>query len=81
MLSMLAALQASWEFLQDFQERGTAALDDFRARAAASRWGAIDNNRLTDLRRIREMEEKYLPQALQRDYEHTLGVRPGGRAP
>ena len=75
-LTTMAALQASWEFLQDFKEHGTAALDDFRARAAASRWGAIDNNRLTDLRRIREMEEKYLPQALQRDYEHTLGVRP-----
>ena len=75
-LTTMAALQASWEFLNDFKERGTRALEEFRERADKSKWGAIDNNRVTNLRRIREMEEKYLPQELQRDYERTLGLRP-----
>lgn len=75
-LTTMAALQAAWEFLNDFKERGTQALGDFQERAAQSKWGAIDNNRLTNLRRIREMEEQYLPRTLWRDYEHTLGLRP-----
>ena len=75
-LTTMAGLQASWEFLNDFKERGTLALQEFRDRAEASRWGAIDNNRVTKLPRIRAMEEKYLPRELWRDYERTLGLRP-----
>ena len=75
-LTTMAALQASWDFLHDFKARGTQALDEFRERAAQSPWGEITNNQVTKLRRIREMEEKYLPQTLQRDYENTLGIRP-----
>ncbi len=75
-LTTMAALQASWDFLHDFKARGTMALDEFRAQAAQSKWGEVTNNRATNLRRIREMEERYLPQALQRDYEGTLGIRP-----
>ena len=71
-----AALQASWEFLNDFKERGTIALEEFWERAEQSKWGVIENNRVTRLPRIREMEEKYLPKELWRDYEHTLGLRP-----
>ena len=75
-LTTMAALQASWEFLNDFKERGTKALVEFSERAAKSKVGAIDNSRITNLRRVREMEEKYLPTELQRDYDHTLGIRP-----
>lgn len=75
-LTTMAALQASWDFLHDFQARGTQALDDFREQAAQSPWGEVSNNRVTKLRRVREMEEKYLPHSLQRDYENTLGIRP-----
>ena len=75
-LTTQAALQASWEFLSDFRERGTKALEDLRERASKSKVGAVDNNRVTNLLRIREMEEKYLPRDLWRDYEHTLGLRP-----
>ena len=52
------------------------ALDEFRAQAAQSQWGEVTNNQVTNLRRIREMEERYLPQELQRDYEGTLGIQP-----
>lgn len=72
----MAALQASWDFLHEFKARGTLALDEFRAQAAQSKWGEVTNNQVTNLWRIREMEERYLPQELQRDYEGTLGIRP-----
>jgi 2-methylisocitrate lyase-like PEP mutase family enzyme len=75
-LTTMAALQASWDFLNEFKAHGTTALEAFRAQAAQSKWGEMTNNRLTNLRRIREMEEKYLPKELQRDYDHTLGIRP-----
>ena len=75
-LTTEAALQASWDFLNEFKERGTIAVKEFGERAKKSKWGAIDDNRLTRLPRIREMEEKYLPSELWRDYEHTLGIRP-----
>jgi 2-methylisocitrate lyase-like PEP mutase family enzyme len=75
-LTTMAGLQASWDFLNDFKERGTVALQEFRERAERSKWGAIDNNRITKLPRVREMEEKYLPRELWRDYENTLGLRP-----
>ena len=75
-LTTMAGLQASWEFLNDFRERGTPVLQEFRERAEQSKLGAIDNNRVTKLPRIRQMEERYLPKELWRDYEHTLGLRP-----
>ncbi len=75
-LTTMAGLQASWDFLNDFKSRGTAALDEFRTRSGQSPWGEITNNRITKLRQIREMEERYLPQQLQRDYDNTLGIRP-----
>ena len=75
-LTTMAGLQASWDFMNDFKERGTIALQEFRERAERSKWGAIDNNRVTELPRVREMEEKYLPRELWRDYEHTLGLQP-----
>ena len=75
-LTTEAALQASWDFLNEFKERGTITLEEFSERAKKSKWGTIDDNQVTRLPRIREMEEKYLPRELQRDYEQTLGIRP-----
>ena len=60
-LTTMAALQASWDFLNDFQERGTGAIDVFLAAAAQSRWGAASNGNVLGVERIREMENKYLP--------------------
>jgi 2,3-dimethylmalate lyase len=39
-LTTMAGLQANWDFLNDFQQRGTLALDALRAQAATSPWGA-----------------------------------------
>jgi len=73
----MAGNQASWEFMNDFKERGTAAMDELRERSGKSKWGPISPG-VMDLPRVRALEEKYLPKELQRDYEHTLGRRPDG---
>ena len=60
-LTTMAGLQASWDFLNDFQEKGTGAIDEFLAEAAQSKWGAASNGDVLGVQRIREMEDKYLP--------------------
>ena len=60
-LTTMASLQASWDFLSDFQERGTGAIDEFLASAAQSKWGLASNGNVLGVQRIREMEDKYLP--------------------
>lgn len=68
-----AGLESSWQVLNDFKERGTAALDDWNAQCAASPWGRADAQRLFDGKKIREIEEKFLPEEAQRDYDKTWG--------
>ena len=60
-LTTMAGLQASWDFLHDFMERGTEAIDEFLATTAQSRWGVASNGNILGVQRIREMEDKYLP--------------------
>jgi hypothetical protein len=60
-LTTIAGLQANWDFLNDFQQRGTLALDALRAQAATSPWGGASNGRILDEQRLRTMEETYLP--------------------
>jgi 2-methylisocitrate lyase-like PEP mutase family enzyme len=59
-LTTMAGLQANWDFLNDFQQRGTLALDALRAQAAQSPWGVASNGRILDEPRLRSMEEMYL---------------------
>ncbi|MEA2641316.1 MAG: hypothetical protein QOF51_2710, partial [Chloroflexota bacterium] len=68
-----AALQATWDLLHEFKERGTAALDEADARRKGSRWGAADRGALVDSRLIESLEERFLPESLQRDYDGTFG--------
>ena len=60
-LTTMAGLQANWDFLSDFQQRGTLALDALITQAAQSPWGVASNGRILDEPRLRSMEEKYLP--------------------
>ena len=60
-LTTMAALQASWDFLNDFKERGTRSIDDFLVKASQSKWGAASTGGILGTQRIREMEDKYLP--------------------
>jgi 2-methylisocitrate lyase-like PEP mutase family enzyme len=60
-LTTMAGLQANWDFLSDFRQRGTLAVDALRAQAAQSPWGVASNGGILDESRLRSMEEKYLP--------------------
>ena len=53
----MAGLQANWDFLSNFQQRDTLALDAPRAQAAQSPWGVASNGRILDEPRLRSMEE------------------------
>jgi 2-methylisocitrate lyase-like PEP mutase family enzyme len=72
-LTTNVALQATWDLLHDFKERGTAALDDADHRAKASRWGIASRAALADSPQVQRLEEDFLPGSLQRDYDQTFG--------
>ena len=68
-----AGLEASWQVLNDLRERGTAALDDWGAQAAASKWGRADARMLIGADKVRDIERRFLPEEDQRDYDTTWG--------
>jgi 2-methylisocitrate lyase-like PEP mutase family enzyme len=70
-----SGLQAAWEMLNDLKERGSIALAEWNARADASPWGRPNTRKLLGADTIREIEERYLPSSLQRDYAATWGHR------
>ncbi|HZT51202.1 MAG TPA: isocitrate lyase/PEP mutase family protein [Stellaceae bacterium] len=70
------AIQAVWQLLNEFRERGPVALAERVAAMKESRWGLADPLSLTGARDIRALEERFLPAAARRDYEGTWGHRP-----
>jgi 2-methylisocitrate lyase-like PEP mutase family enzyme len=60
-LTTMAGLQANWDFLNDFKERGTRVIDEFLQRAAQSTWGVASNGSILGARRIQDMEDTYIP--------------------
>ena len=80
-IASVVAAQAAWSFLNTMNEEGPAAMDRWREGVQASRWGAPDPHRLGNEQLIRSIEANFLPDELQRDYEHTFahGGEPGGR--
>jgi 2-methylisocitrate lyase-like PEP mutase family enzyme len=64
-----AGLQAAWHVLNDFKQRGDAALAEWAQWVKASPYGPADYKRLTGHVTIRELEERFLPEIAQRDYE------------
>jgi len=60
-LTTMAGLQANWDFLSAFKERGTKVLDEFLQRAAQSTWGVASNGSILGARRIQDMEDTYIP--------------------
>jgi 2-methylisocitrate lyase-like PEP mutase family enzyme len=74
-LTTAHGLQAVWELLHEFKERGPAALEEWNRRAQESRWGAVPRGRapLLDTDKIRKVEEAFIPESLQRDYAGTFG--------
>lgn len=74
-LTTAHGLQATWELMHDFKERGAEALEEWNRRAQASRWGVVPRagEPLLDTSKIRKLEESFIPESLQRDYAGTFG--------
>ena len=68
-------LQFMWDFLNDFKERGTAAMPDAAARSRSGKYEAMSFQRLVDDDAVKALEALYLPSEQQRDYEGTFGHR------
>jgi 2-methylisocitrate lyase-like PEP mutase family enzyme len=69
------AIQAIWQLLNEFRERGPEALADCTAAARNSKWGLIDQKRLVGTGEIRKLEEQFLSGDRRRDYDKTWGHR------
>ena len=74
-LTTAHGLQATWDLMHDFKERGPAALEEWNKRALESRWGVVPRagEPLLDTNKIRKLEETFIPESLQRDYDKTFG--------
>jgi 2-methylisocitrate lyase-like PEP mutase family enzyme len=68
-----AGMQAAWHVLKDFRERGTPALEDWASRVKAGPYGAADLKVVTQAGKIREIEDRCLPDSAKRDYDGTWG--------
>ena len=75
-LASKAGMQAAWNALHDFRQRGPAALADLDRAAAESPWGRVPLTTLTGADTVRQLEDEFLPAALQRDYHSTFGPGP-----
>jgi 2-methylisocitrate lyase-like PEP mutase family enzyme len=74
-LTTANGLQATWDLMHEFKERGPAVLEEWNKRAQASRWGVVPRTGapLLDTEKIRKLEETFIPESLQRDYAKTFG--------
>jgi 2-methylisocitrate lyase-like PEP mutase family enzyme len=65
--------QATWQVLNDFKQRGPSALEEWTRHVQSSPCGLPNLGELVGAPRIRELEEQFLPDRLQRDYATTFG--------
>ena len=74
-LTTAIGLQATWEFLNEFKERGPVALEEWAQRGRESRWGAVPRHSspLLDVDQIKKLEKEYLTAERRPDYEQTFG--------
>ncbi|HEV8343851.1 MAG TPA: isocitrate lyase/PEP mutase family protein [Candidatus Binatia bacterium] len=74
-LTTANGLQATWDLMHEFKERGPVVLEEWNKRAKASRWGVVPRTGapLLDTEKIRKLEASFIPGSLQRDYAGTFG--------
>jgi len=67
-------LQATWELINDFKERGSIANKDARAKMSG-KWGNVRFDTFAQFSKddITRIENDFLPKEQQRDYESTFG--------
>jgi 2-methylisocitrate lyase-like PEP mutase family enzyme len=68
-----AGLEAAWQLLNELRHQGNGALAQWSAGLDRSPWGRVDRRALLGSSKIRELEERFLPKAAQRDYATTWG--------
>ena len=66
-------LQAAWEVMNDMRARGTRAMAEWNKHAKENPWGRPDMDMLLGYSKVREIEQRYIPASLQRDYAKTWG--------
>jgi 2-methylisocitrate lyase-like PEP mutase family enzyme len=74
-LTTANGLQATWELLHEFKERGPVVLEEWNKRAQAAPAGMVPRTQdpILPAEKIRKLEDEFIPQELQRDYAKTFG--------
>jgi 2-methylisocitrate lyase-like PEP mutase family enzyme len=74
-LTTANGLQSTWELLHEFKERGPAVLEEWNKKAQASPWGMVPRTQepILPATKIRQIEDDFIPQDLQRNYDKTFG--------
>src|SRR6267142_1061859 len=74
-LTTANGLQATWELLHEFKERGPVVLEEWNKKAQASKWGMVPRTQdpILPAEKIRKLEDEFIPKELQRDYTKTFG--------
>lgn len=72
-IAATAGMQAAWEVMTDLRERGAVALDEWAARVRACPAGPARQGDLVGNDAVRRLEERFLPEERQRDYDTTFG--------
>ena len=74
-LTTANGLQSTWEVLHEFKERGPVVLDEWNKKAQASKYGLVPRTQdpILPSKKIIQLEDDFIPQELQRDYDKTFG--------
>ena len=74
-LTTANGLQATWELLHEFKERGPVVLEEWNKKAQSSKWGMVPRTHdpILPAEKIRKLEDEFIPKELQRDYDKTFG--------
>jgi len=74
-LTTANGLQATWELLHEFKERGPVVLEEWNKKAQASAWGMVPRTQdpILPAQKIHQLEDEFIPKELQRDYAKTFG--------
>ena len=74
-LTTANGLQATWELLHEFKQRGPVVLEEWNKKAQASPWGMVPRTQdpILPSKKILQLEDDFIPKELQRDYTKTFG--------
>jgi 2-methylisocitrate lyase-like PEP mutase family enzyme len=74
-LTTANGLQSTWEILHEFKEHGPVVLEEWNKKAQASKYGMVPRTQdpILPSEKIRKLENDFIPQDLQRDYNKTFG--------